>query len=231
MSEVWELDLTQPELLVLLVLADHADENGICWPSLATVAARAKCSIDGASRIISRLTEAGLLLKKRRFQKSTVYRIVREAFVKLAPEQNRSEPPSDSTSQSLDSMPGVDLITTLESPRENHQGSTSRKKPPKAMELPDTDLLGKPTKVKPTKRMPEDWQPSEKFREWFRANKLTISFNTELENLRDFEFARPHHDWDAVARRWMREAQRRADESRSRYQAPQARQRPLGVKF
>lgn len=38
MSAVWALELPDSEKIVLLALADCADDNGACWPSIATLA-------------------------------------------------------------------------------------------------------------------------------------------------------------------------------------------------
>jgi hypothetical protein len=38
MSAVWELDLPQNEKLILLAMADHADDRGVCYPSVGRIA-------------------------------------------------------------------------------------------------------------------------------------------------------------------------------------------------
>ena len=43
MALVWDrTDLSQSETLVLLALADRADEQGRCWPSIDGIAERAR---------------------------------------------------------------------------------------------------------------------------------------------------------------------------------------------
>ena len=63
MSQVWEdaRIQSQPELLVLLALADHARDDGVCWPSIRTIAAKARVEERSAQRIIRRLIEKGLV--------------------------------------------------------------------------------------------------------------------------------------------------------------------------
>ena len=63
MSQVWEDPRiqSQPELLVLLALADHARDDGVCWPSIRTIAAKARVEERSAQRIIRRLIEKGLV--------------------------------------------------------------------------------------------------------------------------------------------------------------------------
>lgn len=63
MSQVWE-DVriqSQAELLVLLALADHARDDGLCWPSIRTIAAKARVEERSAQRILRRLIEKGLV--------------------------------------------------------------------------------------------------------------------------------------------------------------------------
>lgn len=62
MSQVWDIDLPTSEKMVLLVIADHADDEGTnSWPSVATIARKASISPRQAQRLIKSLTEAGLL--------------------------------------------------------------------------------------------------------------------------------------------------------------------------
>ena len=63
MSQVWEdaRIQSQPELLVLLALADHARDDGVCWPSIRTIAAKARVEERSAQRILRRLIEKELV--------------------------------------------------------------------------------------------------------------------------------------------------------------------------
>jgi hypothetical protein len=47
--------------LTLLILADHCDAEGVCWPSYATVAARACCSRRQAITNVQRLIDTGFV--------------------------------------------------------------------------------------------------------------------------------------------------------------------------
>lgn len=59
MSAAWEADIPSGEKLVLIAMADQANHEGVCWPSIKTVARR--CSKDERSvrRIIGKLIESG----------------------------------------------------------------------------------------------------------------------------------------------------------------------------
>lgn len=60
MSRVWdETRFKGTELLVLLCLADHANDEGICWPSYEKLALRARCSRRQAIRCLISLKAEG----------------------------------------------------------------------------------------------------------------------------------------------------------------------------
>ena len=40
MNAVWDLPYTDSQKIVMLALADQANDEGMCWPSIATLARR-----------------------------------------------------------------------------------------------------------------------------------------------------------------------------------------------
>lgn len=62
MSQVWDIEgIDSSECLVLIALADHADEQGRCYPSIGRLAKRTKLSDRGVQKVISRLIEKGFI--------------------------------------------------------------------------------------------------------------------------------------------------------------------------
>jgi hypothetical protein len=62
MSQVWRNGPQDGnDLLVLLALADFADDEGYCWPSMASIAKKARMTERGVRKIARRLEEAGHL--------------------------------------------------------------------------------------------------------------------------------------------------------------------------
>ena len=62
MSEVWKTDLPTVEKMVLLVIADHATDEGTdAWPSQATMATKASISIRTVQRTVNSLVAKGYL--------------------------------------------------------------------------------------------------------------------------------------------------------------------------
>lgn len=64
MAWAWKNHLTPPRKLVLLSLADNADDSGICWPSIAYLSRRTHLSPRTVQRILRELEKLHLLTKK-----------------------------------------------------------------------------------------------------------------------------------------------------------------------
>lgn len=66
MAQVWDAqDLIQKqgELLVMLVLADYANDDGVCWPSIEQIARKSRMDQRSARRIVRRLEEQGHVVR------------------------------------------------------------------------------------------------------------------------------------------------------------------------
>jgi hypothetical protein len=62
MSQVWDAQLPTAEKMILLVIADHADDDGRnAWPSIATIARKASMSDRQAQRYVKSLCDRGLV--------------------------------------------------------------------------------------------------------------------------------------------------------------------------
>jgi len=67
MSEVWRTNLPTTEKMILLVIADHAtDEGDNAWPSQVTIATRASCNVRTVQRSINKLVQDGWLWVEKR---------------------------------------------------------------------------------------------------------------------------------------------------------------------
>ena len=74
MSAVWSSGpQNKTELLVLLALADNADDTGKCWPSYETISKKSRVTRRHVIRIINKLCNDGYLEKKQRYQTSNMY--------------------------------------------------------------------------------------------------------------------------------------------------------------
>lgn len=75
MSAAWETRLQTTRKIVLLAMADNANDEGVCFPAINTIAD--KCSLTGRAVMIAlkELEAAGYLLRHQRSGKATVYEI------------------------------------------------------------------------------------------------------------------------------------------------------------
>ncbi|MCC6208792.1 MAG: helix-turn-helix domain-containing protein [Gammaproteobacteria bacterium] len=68
MNWAWRQELAPTPKLVLLSLADAADDHGVCWPSVPTVARKCRISPRTVRRIILMLVALGLLFIETRLR-------------------------------------------------------------------------------------------------------------------------------------------------------------------
>ena len=76
MSRCWDVTgLTSTQKLVLLSLADQADDNGLCWPSIGTTSRRTSVCESATRRAIAELEKMGHLTRNFQVGKPTFYTI------------------------------------------------------------------------------------------------------------------------------------------------------------
>jgi hypothetical protein len=75
MSLVWQINLPDSQKIVLLALADCANDEGTCWPSIATLAKKCSKSERTVQGVIRELVEAGHLTRIEKLGKGCLYTI------------------------------------------------------------------------------------------------------------------------------------------------------------
>ncbi len=86
----WGQKLKPTPKLILMALADAANECGICWPSVSTVADKCCVSMRTVRRVMRKLIERRLLLAEQRYRRdgscsSNRYRLQLEGGDRLSP--------------------------------------------------------------------------------------------------------------------------------------------------
>lgn len=62
MTEAWgNEDVAGSELLLLLALCDHANDEGVCWPSIKTLSRKVRVQKRSVTKLIEKLESKGLL--------------------------------------------------------------------------------------------------------------------------------------------------------------------------
>lgn len=82
MAACWPLQGMSPaQKAVLISLADQANDDGVCWPSVNTIGLRTCLSERAVQAALKWLEEQGALLRDHRSQRSTMYTVTPQALV------------------------------------------------------------------------------------------------------------------------------------------------------
>ncbi len=176
MSWVFDLELPPTPKLVLLVLADHADDQGFCFPGTATISRRASVSERTLTRVLAKLEEQGYIARSRRHLAN-----------------------GNRTSDGYLLTPDQATEWRLDQPPSEHDQ-------PPAVASTGEPSVEPSVKKKAAHRLPDNWEPSNahrlqaqmrgvdadyeaaKFRDWCLSNDARKS------------------DWEATFRNWIRNA-------------------------
>lgn len=81
MSHCWPLQgLSVTQKAVLISLADQANDDGVCWPAIATIGKRCCMSARAVRTAMDHLEAVGILSRERRFNSSNVYVVTPAKF-------------------------------------------------------------------------------------------------------------------------------------------------------
>lgn len=132
MTAVWEIDLPASDKLVLLALADCANDEGGCWPSMATLVKKCSKAERTVQASIKSLAEGGHITRDERPGKGCFYTVHPRNIctpAKSAPPQKTTQTPAESADK-----PSRTIIV-----EEAKASPTKRAKPKKAdpFVLPD----------------------------------------------------------------------------------------------
>lgn len=189
------IGLSHTNKLVLLSLADNANDSGVCWPSIQNIACR--CSLDERSiyRAISVLEDGGHLTVQARPGKSTVYRVhpcqtvTPDSLSPLTPCQG---PP--------DTLSGVRAVTP------DSLSPTPDSLSPRIIKNLRSKIKNLDSRLPRTRTVPEGFQITDPMRQWAKTKCPHLDIESETEKFRDHEFRDPHSNWAGAWRQWMRRA-------------------------
>lgn len=204
MSAVWEQDdLDQSETLVMLALADWANDAGHCWPSMEQIAKKTRLSERGTRGIIRRLETKGCLKSEEVPGKGVNYWVIPRNYVppSTGAPRNHVPPTPEPRSANTSEIHHTSSSTpTLES---NLDGGANEEEDKNKGIL---DFTPKAPKRK------NAWREGEKIPvgwiEWAKADRnwSVGEANAEGEAFVDSALAnrRLYADWFAAWRNWCR---------------------------
>jgi len=125
MNWAWHQALKPVPKLVLMALADAADDQGICWPSVATLASKVGVSTRTVRRVMQELISGKLLVTEQRYRSdgscsSNRYRLSLAGGDKLSPAPDASDTTPGQVCQGPPDtgvIPGTTIRTQRESPQ------------------------------------------------------------------------------------------------------------------
>lgn len=120
MTAVWDIDLPDSEKIVLLALADCANDEGDCWPSMATLTRKCSKSERTVQSAIKRLVVAGHLTRREVPGKGCSYKLHPRKDctpARTAPPQRLRHTPAAAAPH-----PRSGCGQTVKEPSNNHQG-------------------------------------------------------------------------------------------------------------
>jgi DNA-binding transcriptional ArsR family regulator len=191
MTAAWKTSLSQTPKMVLLALCDNANDEGECYPSVQTLAAKCSVSDRAVQMQLTKLEEMGYVAREIRTGRSTVYHIRKPSEWPSTPE--RRSPPKDVhprttfTTGVKDVHPTPERRSpiTIKEPSVNHQSNNRGA------------------------RLPADWYPEDGLLKWAVETRPDLYIPAVVEQFRDYWIAVPGAkgrklDWQATFKNWVR---------------------------
>ncbi len=93
MAEVWQLQIESPQLIVLLAMADHADDDGVCWPSQDLLAWKTQYTVRQVRRIIKGLINDGVvkILRPATPRTTPIYQLTFDGVLRKLPRKQEKK--------------------------------------------------------------------------------------------------------------------------------------------
>ena len=161
MNWAWQQQLSPTPKLILMALADAANDHGICWPSVSTLATKCCVSVRTVRRVMQKLVDRRLMLSEQRYRKdgscsSNRYRLRLEGSDNLSPAPDSNDTPPGQRREgppATGDIPGTTIGTQKESLQpqetatesadskavESGDGELSELEYPKAMSMAERD--------------------------------------------------------------------------------------------
>lgn len=206
-----------PAKFILLLLADYAGTDYSCYPSvgkLAEVAEMGESTVRAATKL---LAELGLIRVFYRHKTSGLRRSCRYQLLIDGP--GTMEPDADDWA----SYRQIPAEGKRQEPAVDAPGASASARQELAdIPIKEPSLLEPPASIPAASqatratRIPDDFRPDEKMREWFRDNNLGAVIDGAVEHEKFMDYWRAEAgararklDWPATWRRWMRTAAER----------------------
>lgn len=197
MKEVWDnSNAFGSDLLALLCLADQANEQGACWPSIALIGKRCRLSGRQVARLLKKLEDAKHITRVERPGHSNFYYVHPVGMTPVSPVTDQSPLTPVSPTPDMDVIPPLTPVSprTVKEPSKNLFGDDGEKKAPKKKR----DFIP----------LPPDFEPND--RHVALAQRLGVDLREEFGCFCDHHEAKGNTfaDWDAALSLWIRKSKK-----------------------
>lgn len=237
MAKVWEGSRHHgSELVMLLAIADFADDAGRAYPSITTLAAKCRTKRRYALVLLDALSKSGELEIRRnagpmgRGGRTNLYRVVFENLTHRVPELVNHRAPvyeDEPVNQSapLRQRQGVRSSAPVNRSAPVHQGSGSGEpecqkvvnqsapKPSGTIRTIEEVRKAPRDAAERGSRLPADWTLPDEWRAWCRTERPELDIDEVAATFRDHWLGQPgakgrKSDWLATWRNWVRRERR-----------------------
>ena len=213
MSACWPLKMPPTQKAVLISLADNANDDGHCWPSINTICDRTCFGRTAVIDAIKWLEAEGYVTANRENGRHTTYLVRANPSAKRTGPGNKPVRQTDTPVRQPDGTsppPGRDQSASRTLTVMNRQGTV--KEP----------SLARDARPKASKRCPDDFEVTAELRQWASRETPGVDVEFETAAMRDYAYAKAHVDWPAAWRNWMRTAYRKRPQARASPNRPQS---------
>lgn len=213
MSACWPLKMPPTQKAVLISLADNANDDGHCWPSINTICDRTCFGRTAVIDAIKWLEAEGYVTANRENGRHTTYLVCANPSAKRTGPGNKPVRLPDTPVRQPDGTsppPGRDQSASRTLTVMNRQGTV--KEP----------SLARDARPKASKRCPDDFEVTAELRQWASRETPGVDVEFETAAMRDYAYAKAHVDWPAAWRNWMRTAYRKRPQARASPNRPQS---------
>lgn len=193
LTPAWKTTLPAISKIVLISLADQANDDGVCWPSIESLVKRTGLSESTVFRHLKVLEDDAHIHREPRLGQSTIYHV---HPVILTPCHSDTMSERHSPLSHSDLPLGTVTPTPVTCDSQNHQEPSLS---------PNRTLSRGATAT----RLPEGWTPTEIDEDYLRTKRPELTLADVVENFRDYWIAQPgakgrKQDWAATWRTWVR---------------------------
>lgn len=200
----WGLDVGTGKKMILLALANYADEEGSCFPGQEKLARMTGQTERTVRRLLTELEDEGLIRRAHRYAAGSSGR-TSDRYALQLPDivSANAEGLPDIVAGNGGGLPDIhDRLPDIDDRFTGHDVRVTYKRIHKEESLESARARAR--------RLPEGWEPTAEDRDWAQGKRIPSSVQSEqLERFRDYWAAAPGRagtklDWSATWRNWLR---------------------------